>query len=120
MDIIIRPLRESDLNAADYIRRVAFGTFMGLPEPAAFSGDTSYTRARWLIDPASVFAAEVGGEVVGSNMATNWGSVGFFGPLSIRPDLWDRGIAKRLMEPIMDCFAAWATRHAGLYTFAQS
>jgi predicted N-acetyltransferase YhbS len=120
MDITIRPLRESDLPAADRIMRVAFGTFIGLPEPAAFSGDANYVRTRWLADPAAAFAAEVGGEVVGSNMATNWGSVGFFGPLSIRPDLWDRGVGKRLMEPVMDCFASWGTRHAGLFTFAQS
>jgi len=48
------------------------------------------------------------------------GSVGFFGPLTIRPDLWDQGIAKLLMEPILRCFATWGIRHAGLFTFSQS
>ena len=60
------------------------------------------------------------GEFVGSNFATNWGSVGFFGPLTVRPDFWDRGVAKRLLEPIMDCFDRWGTKHAGLFTFSQS
>jgi hypothetical protein len=59
-------------------------------------------------------------ELVGSNFGTNWGSVGFFGPLTIRPDLWDRGIATRLMEPILALFDQWGTTQAGLFTFAQS
>jgi GNAT superfamily N-acetyltransferase len=120
LDITVRPLEERDLPVADHIMRVAFGTFIGLPEPAAFMGDASYVRTRWLADPNATFAAEAGGELVGSNFATNWGSVGFFGPLTIRPDFWDRGVGKRLMEPIMELFNQWGTRHAGLFTFAHS
>jgi GNAT superfamily N-acetyltransferase len=116
----VRPLREGDLPAADHIMRLAFGTFIGLPEPAAFMGDASYVRTRWLADPDAAFVAEVDGELVGSNFATNWGSVGFFGPLTIRPDFWDRGVGKRLMEPVMELFGKWGTRHAGLFTFAHS
>jgi len=119
-DIVVRPLQESDLPVADHIMRVAFGTFIGLPEPAAFMGDADYVRTRWLADPNAAFAAEVNGELVGSNFATNWGSLGFFGPLTIRPDFWDRGVGKRLMEPIMELFSKWGTRHAGLFTFAHS
>ena len=94
LDITVRPLRKSELPAADYLMRLAFGTFIGLPEPATFMGDASYVRTRWLADPAAAFAAEVSGELVGSNFATNWGSVGFFGPLTIHPDFWDQGVAK--------------------------
>jgi GNAT superfamily N-acetyltransferase len=120
IDIAVRRLQERDLTAADHIMRLAFGTFLGLPQPAAFMGDASYVRPRWFADPTAAFGAEVGAELIGSNFATNWGSVGFFGPLTIRPDLWDRGIGKRLMEPIMECFAKWGTKHAGLFTFAHS
>lgn len=120
IEITVRPLEERDLSVADHIMRLAFGTFIGLPEPAAFMGDASYVRTRWLADPTAAFAAEVGGELVGSNFATNWGSVGFFGPLTIRPDFWDRGVGKRLMEPIMELFNKWGTKHAGLFTFAHS
>ncbi|MER3447091.1 MAG: GNAT family N-acetyltransferase [Candidatus Dadabacteria bacterium] len=119
-DITIRPLQESDLPTADRIFRLAFGTFLGLPDPMMFFGDADYVRTRWLADPSAAFGAEIGGELVGSNFATNWGSVGFFGPLTIRPDLWDRGIAKHLMEPIMGLFSNWGTKHIGLFTFAQS
>ncbi len=100
--------------------RLAFGTFIGLPEPMSFMGDAAYIRNRWLANPDAAFAAEVGGEVIGSNLATNWGSVGFFGPLTIRPDFWDRGVGKRLMEPIVELFDKWATTHAGLFTFPHS
>ena len=41
LDITVRPLQESELTTADNIMRVAFGTFIGLPEPAAFMGDAS-------------------------------------------------------------------------------
>jgi GNAT superfamily N-acetyltransferase len=118
--VSVRPLQESDLSAADHIMRLAFGTFLGLPDPAFFMGDASYVRTRWNANPDAAFAAKIDNELVGSNFCTNWGSVGFFGPLTIRPDFWDRGAGKRLMEPVMECFQKWQTKHAGLFTFANS
>ena len=120
LDVTIRPLQERELDTADRIFRVAFGTFLGMPNPEEFAGDSDAVRTRWKADPTRVFAASADGELVGSNVASNWGSVGFFGPLTIRPDLWDRGIGKLLMEPIMDKFSEWGTRHAGLFTFPHS
>jgi GNAT superfamily N-acetyltransferase len=38
----------------------------------------------------------------------------------VRVDLWDRGIATRLMEPVMDLFERWGVRHAGLFTWPES
>jgi len=119
-EVTIRPLREEDLAAADHVMRVAFGTFVGFPEPASFMGDKDYVRTRWRARPDAAFGAVDGAELVGSNFATRWGSVGFFGPLTIRPDYWDRGVGKRLMEPVMACFDRWGTTHDGLFTFAQS
>jgi len=116
----IRLLREKDLLAADRIMRLAFGTFLGVPEPLKFMGDADYVRTRWLADPFAALGAEIGGELVGTNFAARWGSVGFFGPLTIRPDLWDRGIAQQLLRPTMDIFEKWGVRHAGLFTFANS
>src|SRR6185437_3188829 len=115
-----RPLQESELATADSIMRLAFGTFIGLPEPRSFMGDAAYIRNRWLADPEAAYAAVADGEVIGSNLATNWGSVGFFGPLTIRPDFWDRGVGKRLLEPIMGLFDKRGTRHASLFTFPHS
>src|ERR1700730_4748182 len=119
-DVSVRPLAESDLPAADEIMRVAFGTFLGVPEPRTFMGDAAFVQPRWRSNPTAAFAAELDGEVVGSNFATRWGSFGFFGPLTVREDLWDRGIASQLMQPIMDLFETWGVRQAGLFTFSQS
>lgn len=119
-EVTIRLLREEDLPDADRIMRLAFGTFLGLPDPLKFMGDADYVRTRWLADPSAGFGAELGGELVGTNFASRWGSVGFFGPLTIRPDLWDRGIAQQLLGPTMDLFKQWRIRHAGLFTFANS
>ncbi|MGI3198804.1 GNAT family N-acetyltransferase [Streptomyces sp. GLT-R25] len=102
--VSVRPLGEADLDRADEIFRVAFGTFLGAPEPKTFFGAADYVRTRWAADPRAAFAATVEGEVAGSNFAVNWGSVGYFGPLTVRPDLWDQGVGRRLMEPVMDCF----------------
>jgi GNAT superfamily N-acetyltransferase len=118
--VTIRFMREEELPAVDRIFRLAFGTFLGLPDPMKFLGDADYARTRWIADPAAVFGAELAGELVGANFATRWGSVGFFGPLAIRPDLWDRGIAQRLIAPTMDLFDRWGIRHAGLFTFPSS
>ena len=118
--ISVASLQERDLSAADRIMRVAFGTFIGLPDPSTFGGDTEYARTRWRADPAAAFSALVNGEIVGSNFATNWGSVGFFGPLTIRPDYWDRGVGKQLMTPVLHCFETWGTKMAGLFTFPHS
>jgi hypothetical protein len=51
---------------------------------------------------------------------TAWGSLGFFGPLTVRPDFWDRGVAKRLLEHTMPMFESLGVRHAGLFTFPHS
>lgn len=120
MSVVIRPLREADLDRADRIMRVAFGTFVGLPKPEAFGGDAEFVRPRWRARPDASVALEVDGVLAGSNHATRWGSFGFFGPLSIHPDYWDRGYASALMEPILETFDAWQLSQAGLFTFPHS
>ncbi len=115
--VTVRELRESDLPAADVILRSAFDTFTGM---TSLFGDKDYVRTRWLADPDAAFAAERDGQLVGTNLITSWGSVGFFGPLSVRPELWDQGIASRLMEATVELFDRWGTAHAGLFTFPQS
>jgi GNAT superfamily N-acetyltransferase len=118
---IIRALTESDLPEAQRIVRVAFGTFLGAPDPEHFWSDLDYVYGRFGAEHTAAFAAESDdGALAGSNFATRWGSVGFFGPLSTRPDLWDAGIGQRLVAAACDQFAAWGVRHAGLFTFAQS
>ncbi len=120
MNVSIRLLRSHELDAADNIFRLAFGTFVGLPEPTEFYGDATYIPHRWRSDPTAVFVAEVDGKLIGSNLAVNWGSFGFFGPLSVHPDYWNQGIGQKLVEPAIACFEQWNHRLSGLFTFAQS
>lgn len=119
-EVVIENLREEDLAAADHVFRLAFGTFIGLPDPLQFAAGADFINTRWKTDPKAFFAAKVDGRLAGTNFATNRGSVGFFGPLTIHPAFWDRGIGKRLMEPVIACFSNWGTTHDGLFTFAQS
>lgn len=119
-DVLVRPLAEADLDEADRIFRLAFGTFLGMPDPMRFAGDADAVRTRWKADPAAAFVAEVDGRLAGSNFAANWGSVGLFGPLSVAPERWGHGIGQRLLDRTMELFAGWNTRHIGLFTFAHS
>jgi len=116
----VRPMTEMDHDDADRIFRMAFGTFLGLPDPMAFAGDADYIRTRWTATPEAALTAEIDGRVIGSNFATRWGSVGFFGPLTVDPAYWDRGVARRLMDSTMEIMDSWRLTHAGLFTFSHS
>jgi hypothetical protein len=116
-EVTVRLLDENELDDADRIVRDAFGTFLGVPD---VFGDRDFIRTRYRSAAVTALGAHLNGELVGSNIMTRWGSVGFFGPLSVRPDLWDRGVAGALLGPTMDLFSKWGTRHEGLFTFANS
>lgn len=113
-------LREEDLPEAERIFRLAFGMFLGVPEPETFWADRDYVYGRQRAGHVAAFGATLGGKLVGSNFATNWGSVGFFGPLTVRPDLQEHGIGQSLLAKTMEQFDTWGTRHVGLFTFAHS
>jgi GNAT superfamily N-acetyltransferase len=119
-EVRVRPLLADDLDSADRVMRLAFGTFRGLPDPAAAFGDRDYVRTRYRAAPDCAWAAELDGDVVGSVFAARWGSFGFLGPLTVHPRLWDRGIGSRLLQPVLESFERWGVRQAGLFTFASS
>ena len=99
--------------------RVAFATQFGLPSPEAF-GDRMSIAPRWRADARSVIAAELDGRLVGSNVVTTWGRFGWFGPLTILPDVWNRGVAQALMEPTMRHFVERGTTAEALFTLPSS
>ncbi len=118
--ITVRELRESDLSQADRVLRVAFGTHLGLLNPSDFMGDGDYVRTRWAADPSAALVAEIDGNLAGSNFLTRWGSVRFFGPLSVAPEMWNRGVSRALLAETMAIFDRWGVRHRGLFTFGES
>ena len=117
---VVSALGEDDLAEAARIVRVAFGTFIGVPDPENFWSDRDYVHGRQRAAHVAAFAAKLDGKLVGSNFATRWGSVGFFGPLTVRPDLQERGVARALLARTMEQFDSWGTPHVGLFTFPHS
>jgi GNAT superfamily N-acetyltransferase len=120
MSAVIRPLTKADLPEARRIFGIAFGTFLGAPDPENFWTDRDYVHGRFGAEHVASFAAELDGELVGSNFATRWGSVGFFGPITMRPQRQGLGIGKALVEAVSNQFQQWGVSHAGLCTFPQS
>ena len=118
--IKVGPLKQSELEEAHRIVRLAFGTFLGLPNPLDFMGDRNFIAPRWHSPNVKVIAARDDGRLIGSNVVTRWGSFGFFGPLTVLPEYWDRGVAQRLLEATMQIFDRWGVRHTGLFTFPHS
>lgn len=109
-----------DLEAADRICRLAFGTFFGLPDPAKFRGDGELIRTRWATDPATALVAECDGTLVGSALGTDWGSVFIIGPITVQPDSWSQGIGRALMPPLLDLVAARPVSLTALFTHPAS
>jgi GNAT superfamily N-acetyltransferase len=118
--IRVGPLKRSELKEADRIVRLAFGTFLGLPDPMAFMGDRDFLGPRMRSKNVKALAARDDGRLIGSNLVTRWGCFGFFGPLTVLPEYWDRGVAKKLLEATLGVFDKWGVRHTGLFTFASS
>lgn len=116
----MRPLEDRDLEKADRILRMAFGTFLGLEDPMSLWPGLDYVSTRYRADRTAAFAAELDGELVGSNFLADWGSFGFFGPITVHPDHWNRKVAQALLERTMACFDDWGIEHRGLFTFPQS
>jgi GNAT superfamily N-acetyltransferase len=118
--IKVGPLKASEVEEAVRICRLAFGTFLGLPNPLDFMGDRDLLTPRYRSPHVKAVAARDGGRLIGSNVVTRWGSFAFFGPLTILPEYWDRGVAQRLLESTMTIFDKWGVRRTGLFTFPHS
>jgi GNAT superfamily N-acetyltransferase len=111
---------EADLDQADRVTRLAFGTYRGLPDPAAAFGDAESVRTRFCTAPDCAWVADVDGAVVGAVLAARWGTFAFFGPLAVHPERWNQGIGSLLLEPVVASFERWGVRQAGLFTFPDS
>jgi GNAT superfamily N-acetyltransferase len=110
-------LKQSELGEADTIFRLAFAKFLGIPD---FLGDRQLIGPRYRSPHVKVIAAREAGRLIGTNVVTRWGSFGFFGPLNVLPEYWDRGVAQRLLAATMTLFDRWGVRHSGLFTFPGS
>jgi predicted N-acetyltransferase YhbS len=120
MRITIRSIGEADLTAADQVFRQSFSTFLGIPDPQTFTGDAAIVATRWRANSTAALGAYDEGTLVGSIFATLWGSFAFLGPVTVRPDFWDKGVAKQLIERMVALFDRSSIRQSALFTFPQS
>lgn len=117
---LVRPMREADLDAADRVVRLAFGTEFRLPDPMQFLGDGDLIRPRWRANPSGCLVAESGGGIVGSVTVLDWGSVAMLGPLSVHPDYWNQGVARLLLSAALQAAEAGGARLVQLFTHPNS
>lgn len=119
-DLVVRHLTERDLNDADRINRIAFGTFFGLENPLDFRGDGDVVTGRLRNNPNGAFAADLDGKLVACGFVMDWGSVGIFGPLTVDVDYWGRGIARAMMDAMTGYMDGRGFALQGLFTHPQS
>jgi predicted N-acetyltransferase YhbS len=112
MNLTIRSLDEADLSTADQIFRQAFGKYLGMPDPQAFTGDAAILATRWRANRAAVLGAYSEGSLLGSSLAARWGSFGFLEPVSVRPDMWDQGVPKQLVKQTVAMLDQWGVGQA--------
>jgi GNAT superfamily N-acetyltransferase len=113
-------LRESEIEEADRIVRLAYSTFMGLPNPTDYMRGREFVSPRWRSPHIKIVAARDGGRLIGMIVVTRWGSFGLLGPLAILPNYWNRGVAHRLFAAAVKVLDRCGVRHSGLFTFANS
>lgn len=119
-DVTIRAMEQRDLDDADRVHRLAFGTYYGLQDPSQFKGDAQIVRARWATDPSAAFVAEHNSRVIASILGMDWGSVFVIGPLTVHPEFAGRGIARLLMTPLMQLVETRKVKMAVLFTMPNS
>jgi len=118
--LVIRELGQVDIEKAEDLVRLAFGTFLHIPDPLENPEKKSMIAHRFHQNPGNVIAAYLDGELVGSNILTRWGSFAFLGPLTVRPDLWNAGVGTRLVDEAMKSFSKNGVENLGLFTFPDS
>ena len=120
MSIEIRPLVPADAVGATEIFRVAFGTFLGLPDPLAFMGDADLVGPRVRSGHCRCWGAFEQGELVATVATSRWGDFAVLGPLAVRPTHWNRGLGQQLTHASMADVTEWGCTRAGLFTFPDS
>ena len=118
--VAIRPMAARDVAEAAAISRLAFGTFLKAPDLATFRSDTAAVETRFVTEPELALVAEAEGRLVGSIMGMGWGSQLALGPLSVHPDFWGRGVARRLTAAFLELPIVRAAPLVSLYTMPAS
>ncbi len=123
MNIEISSLKEKDLQKAEILLKLAFSTFLKLPNPIEFANGAQYYK-RWYNNSSFAFAAKkennLDNELIGYVILVKWGSFAGLGPIVTHPDYWNQGIASQLMKAALAKFEEWGIKQTGLCTYANS
>ncbi len=120
MDLKIAPLSPSDLDQADRVFRIAFGTRNRLADPIQFDGDAARIKTRARSSHVTALGAWDDDVLVASSIGTAWGSFGWIGPLSVHPDYWNSGIGQQLLGPTIESLEQERVQHQALFTLGES
>ena len=116
-------MRETDLGAVHEITNAAFRELVehttGRRVDAILFAE-NMGRYRLHLDPAGCHVAIKEGQLVGANFSVLRGTLGWFGPLAVRPDAQGHGIAQRLVNECLRSFEYRGARLIGLETLASS
>jgi hypothetical protein len=85
-----------------------------------FRGDGDAVSGRFHASPDGAFVGELDGRIVASCMIMDWGSAAVLGPLAVDPDHWGKGIAHRMMGPMVDYLDRRDFGFTGLFTHPRS
>src|SRR5437870_5078323 len=122
-DVHIRPMLEADLDAVLEITNSAFCELVERTtgrRPAGPMFASGLGRYRLSLDPLGCHVAVRGDEVVGANFSVLRGTLGWFGPLAVRPDAQGLGIAQLLVQEFVRSAGERGATLMGLETMANS
>ena len=116
-------MEERDLGAVLDVANAAFGQLiesMSGRKPRGPLFPLLMGSYRLTLDAAGCHVAVAGREIVGANFSVVRGTLGWFGPLAVRPDAQGGGIAQRLVAECLRSAEGRGVRLMGLETLANS
>lgn len=121
VDVRVRGMTQSDLFEVARVTNAAFGALFGRSDDTAepLFADLLFL-SRYLGDPSGCLLAEVDGIIAGCLLACTRGTLGWIGPLAVRPEHQRLGVGDAL---VAECVEGWKSRGvtlSGLETFADS
>lgn len=113
-------MQSSDVEEAERVFRLAFGTRFRLPDPMSFRGDGAMIGPRFAAAPDTAFVAADDGGIVGGIVGMDWGSVFIVGPVFVDPAHAGRGIARLMVARTIETIDRRRKALVGLFTFPES
>jgi len=123
---VVRAMTSADLPGVSSVMNAAFGA-LGVPAagagPARPAIPALLFAVRFAADPGGCFVAvrkQEPGQVAGALISVARGTLGWFGPLAVRPDAQRSGVGGKLVAACLDSWRRRGVRLMGLETYRDS